>query len=229
MRPALFVLAPLVAALTAAPATAQISATIHIGPIRLGGPVVAYREPAPIVVIGYPGAYGPWHQTAPYWRPVTLYVLGGRYYERPFRNARPIVVYNYRGSYFEAPRDRDWDRYRVRYQRDYWDRQYWRNDRDWDRRNDRWNDRRDDRRDDRYDRRDDRRDDRFDRRDDRRDDRNGRAVIRDNRGRQTGRVVAPAVRPSPNVRATRPSPNVRATTARPARQSPQDSRARRKN
>jgi hypothetical protein len=237
MRRASFALLPLMVALTTTSATAQISATIHIGPIRLGGPVVAYRDPAPIVVIGYPDAYGYWQQTAPYWRPVTLYVLGGRYYERPFRNARSIVVYNYRGSYFQAPRDRDWDRYRVRYQRDYWDRQNWRNDRNWDRGNDRWNDRRDDRydrrddrrddrydrrddrRDDRYDRRDDRRDDRVDRRDDRRDDRNGRVVIRDDRGRQDARIAAPAGRPSTNARVARPTTTARAarpTVARPS-------------
>lgn len=223
MRPTLFALVPLAAMLSTTPAAAQISATIHIGPIRLGGPVVAYREPAPIVVIGYPGSFGSWRQTAPFWRPVTLYVLGGRYYERPFRNARPIVVYNYRGSYFQAPRDRDWDRYRVRYQRDYWDRQHWRNDRDWDRRNDRWLDRRDDRfdrRDDRFDRRDDRRDDRIDRRDDRRDPRNARVESRDDRGRQAPRVVSSAQRPSPSVRAT---------PGGSSRPSPQASRARRKN
>lgn len=115
------VLVPLALAILASPAQAQISATIHIGPQRSYPPAVVYREPPRVIVVDYHSRnFGQWKKSARYWRPTTLYVLGGRYYERPYRNARPVVVYNYRNSYFQAPRDRDWNRYRVRYERDYW-------------------------------------------------------------------------------------------------------------
>lgn len=184
MRIASLVSASLLAGLATTPAAAQISATIHVGPIRIGGAPVyadAYYGP-PVVVVPYSARYyGHWRQTARYWRPVTLYLYGGRYYERPYRNARPVVVYRYRDQFFFAPHDRDWDRYRSRYEQDYWrpyrdSRGGWRDD---------W---RNDRRDIRYDRRDDRRDNRADRRDDRRDDRRG-AIRNDSRGR--GAVMVP--------------------------------------
>lgn len=222
MRSIHLVLIPLTLALVASPAEAQISATIHIGPQRNYPPAVIYREPARVIVVDYHSRnFGQWKRSARYWQPITLYVLGGYYYQQPYRNARPVVVYNYRNSYFQAPRDRDWNQYRVRYERDYWR-----------------TDRRDDRRDDRYDRRDDRRDDRYDVRYDRRDDRNSRVVIRDDRRSQNARVVVPSVRqnrnvrtarPSTNVRTARPSTTVRATRAAPSRQASQNTRARRKN
>ena len=138
MRTASLVSVSFLVALATTPAAAQISATIHIGPIRIGHSPV-YRDaygPAVVVVPYSARNYGQWKKSARYWRPVTLYLSRGRYYQQPYRNARPVVVYRYRDAYFTAPHDRDWDRYRSRYERDYW---------------------RNDRRDDRYDRRDDRR------------------------------------------------------------------------
>jgi len=161
-------------ALLAQPAAAQVSARILLDIPILGGnrgPTVVHRAPPPsrvIVVHDYNSRrHGNWKKDARDWRPVTLYLYGGRYYASPLRGGRQVTVYNYRNQYFQAPRDRGWDQYRNRYERDDWRR--------WDdRRDDRWDDRRDDRWDDR---RDDRRDGRQeDRRDDRRNDRyNGRA------------------------------------------------------
>jgi hypothetical protein len=89
------------------------------------------------------------------YRPVTVYYVDGRYYDRwddryRGRNVRQVVVYERGGRYY-----RDWD------------------DQNYDGRNDRY---------DRYDNRNDRydsRDDRYDGRNDRYDDRNSR----DDRGR----------------------------------------------
>ncbi len=122
MRHLYTVLVPLLAAaVVPAPAPAQVSATIHIGPIRIGDRPAVHRVPRYVVVGDYPARnYGQWKRTVRNWRPVTLYVLNGRYYERPYRDARPIVVYHYRDSYFRAPRDRDWNDYRTRYERGEW-------------------------------------------------------------------------------------------------------------
>jgi hypothetical protein len=123
----------------AAPASAQISATINIGPQTFGRGGVVVRRPAPpppvVVVHDYHRlSWGDWRRHARDWRPVTLYVVNGRYYDRPFGNgARKVVVYRYRNQFFTAPRDRDFDRYRERYERNEW-------------RADRRDDRRDDRR-----------------------------------------------------------------------------------
>ena len=102
------------------------------------------------------------------YRPVTVYYVDGRYYDRwddryRGRNVRQVVVYERGGRYY---RDWDDDQYDGRY--------YGRNDR-YDTRNDRY-----DARNDRYDSRNDRYDDRNDRYDTR-DDRSRDS--RDNRGR----------------------------------------------
>lgn len=205
MRTASFVLAPLLVALIAAPAPAQVSATIQIGPI--GGPV--YRRPAgppPIVIVDYDrGRHGRWDRDARYWRPVTVYVVGGRFYERPWGNARPVTVFRYRDQFFFGPRDRDWERQRDWYRRQYWDRiddrrdraYYWEREQDrreWERDRRQWErererDRREWQRDRERDRREWERDRRADRRDDRRDDRGDdrRNDRRDNNGRSRGR------------------------------------------
>jgi hypothetical protein len=147
--------------LAAAPLTAQVRASVLLdipilgGGSRDRGPVIIDRRddyryddryddrygPRYVVVRDYNARnYGQWKKEFRNWRPVTLYVIGGRYYERPMRGARPISVYHYRNQYFFEPRDRDF--YRMRDGR-YDDRRY------------------DDRRDnDRYDDRDDRRDNR---------------------------------------------------------------------
>ena len=204
MRITTLALAPLLLAASVAPAAAQVSATIHIGPIRIGGGADHYRHgyPPRLVVVDYPYRnYGHWKKTAVHWRPITVYYLDGYYYDRPWRSARPVVIYRYRDHYFFGPRDNDWYRYRSSYEQREW--RVWRDQRggwrdDWrDDRRDRYEDRRDrydDRRDryeDRYDRRDDRRDDRFDRRDDRRGRSNQRVERRDVRPS----VVAPRTNP----------------------------------
>lgn len=145
MRTPKFVLVPLLAALATEPAAAQISATIHVGPIRIGSNHDRYdRRPPHVVVVDYHSRnFGQWKKTARHWRPVTLYYDGGRYYERPYRNARPVVIYRYRDRHFTAPRDRDWNEHRSRYERNEW------RQRDNDRRDDRRDNRRDDRRNDR--------------------------------------------------------------------------------
>ena len=170
MRSTSLLIASLLAATAPVPATAQIRASINLGPIRIGAhiPIVDhYRNVRYVEVRPYsPQRYGDWRSSARYWRPVTVYVLNGRYYERPYRNARRVVVYRYRNQYFRAPGGRDWDRSRARLEREYWG---------------------GDRRDDRYDRRDDRRGDRADRRDDRRDDRPGNRGNGRGGGRGAGR------------------------------------------
>lgn len=192
MRFVPFALAPLLLAASITPAAAQVSATIHIGPIRIGGGADHYRGgyPPRVVVVDYPDRYyGSWRHTAPHWRPITVYYLGGHYYERPYRNARPVVIYRYRDHYFFGPRDRDWDRYRSRYEQRDW--RQWRDPRGGGWRDD-W---RGDRRDDRYDRRDDRRDDRYDRRDDRYDRRGGNVRRNEHRdGRPGGNIRRSEVR-----------------------------------
>ncbi len=225
MRAKTFVAVPILVALGAAPAAAQISADIHIGPFGIGGrdrvvvvPDDRYDYGPEVVVVGYPGGYGDWRYTAAYWRPVTLYLFGGHYYERPFRNARPVVVYRYRDRFFFAPRDRDWDRYRSRYERNEWRvyrddrggwRDDWRNDRR-DVRQDNRTDRRDVRQDNRIDRRDVRQDNRIDRRDtrqdnrvDRRDDRRDNRPATVSRGNGNGRGAARA--PGQQGRSRRPN------------------------
>lgn len=210
MRITTLALAPLLLAASITPAAAQVSATIHIGPIRLGGGDYHHHGyPPRIVVVDYPHRhFGPWQRTAVHWRPITVYYLDGHYYDRPWRSARPVVIYRYRDNYFFGPRHRDWDRYRSRYEQREW--RVWRDHRggwrdDWrDDRRDRYEDRFD-RREDRWDRREDRwdrREDRFDRRDDRRDGRPGgnirRNEYRDGRPggnirRNDGRDLRPAV------------------------------------
>ena len=145
MRNSTLVLVPLLAAMAAEPAAAQVRASIQVGPVHVG---VSDRrhEPRHIAVIDYSPRYGNWRSTARHWRPVTVYYVGGRYYRQPYRNARPVVIYRYQGRYFNAPRDRDWNNQRSRYERNEWrqwrdDRGNWRRDDD-DRRNGRGDDRR---------------------------------------------------------------------------------------
>ncbi len=126
MRYALSAAVPLLLLALAEPAAGQISATINIGPQTFGRGGVVIRRPAPpppvIVVSDYHRlSWGDWRRHARDWRPVTLYVINGRYYDRPWGNgSRKVVVYRYRNQYFSAPRDREFDRYRQRYERNEW-------------------------------------------------------------------------------------------------------------
>jgi hypothetical protein len=135
------------------------TAIVPIVVARHAVPVAAKAWPRVIVVAriniggGRGHAYGRLDERgwrARGYRPVTVYVVDGRYYDRwddRYRghNVRQIVVYERGGRYY---RDWDDDRYDNRY----------------DNRRDRYDDRRD-----RYDDRRDRYDDRRDRNDDRRD------------------------------------------------------------
>ncbi len=158
MRSRLLIAIAALAVMAAAPASAQVSADIHIGPYgNHGGPV--YREPVrEVIVVPYEvRRHGDYRRYGGDWRPITVYVLGNRYYAQPYRNARPVVVYNYRNNYFLEPRDRGWVEYRSRYQRDRWgdhrrdrDRDWYRGDHDYD--DDGWRGDDDRRERDRYDR-----------------------------------------------------------------------------
>lgn len=129
MRRRLMFLAPFALAALAAPASAQISARVHIDiPIGIGHPVVV-RPPFSgahlVAIYDYDrGRFGDWDRDGRRWQTVTVYLFGGRYYDRPVRGARAVVVYRDRGRYFFPPRDARWDRDHGR-------------DHDWARRDDR--------------------------------------------------------------------------------------------
>jgi hypothetical protein len=138
----MFVLTPMAAlALAVTPLSAQVRANVRIDIPILGRnrPVIIDRDDRYddrrylVEVREYSSRnHGQWKKEYRKWRPVTLYWVNGRYYERQVRGARAVTVYFYRNQYFFEPRDRDFYRYR--------------------------DDHRNDRRDDRYDNRDDRND-----------------------------------------------------------------------
>lgn len=136
MRVPLFASLPLLAAFAVTPASGQIGGWIHIDlPIGHHPPVVVHRPPPPpreVIVVPYDAhRFGDWSRNERKWSRITLYVLNGRFFERPWGNARAVEVYRYRNRYFFPPRDRDWDRYRNRNPR--WDRDHddhWNDDRD---------------------------------------------------------------------------------------------------
>ena len=83
-------------------ASAQISATIHLG--------------KPVVVTNYsPDTYGDWHTRYHSWRPTTVYYYNGQWYPRSVRGSRAVAVYRSGQSYFLPPRDKDWDNKDHRY------------------------------------------------------------------------------------------------------------------
>ena len=115
MRFVRLVAVPMFAALVALPAQGQVAVRARIGfPVaRRVPPVVVARrpEPRPVAVLSYSTRrIGPWQQSYLQWEPITVYVLGGRYYDVPVPRARPLAAYRYRDRYFFAPRDRDWQR-----------------------------------------------------------------------------------------------------------------------
>jgi hypothetical protein len=123
MRPTMLAVIPLLAAIAASPATAQINARVHIDiPIGRYQPEVIYDQgylPPEISVYDYDrDDYGDWDVDGyyRYWQPVTVYFYLGRYFERPIRGARPLVIYRYRDRYFFPPRDVRWEQ---RYGRNY--------------------------------------------------------------------------------------------------------------
>ena len=116
MRPTMLAVIPLLAAIAASPATAQINARVHIDiPIGRDQPEVIYDQrylPPEITVYDYDrDDYGDWDVDGynQYWQPVTVYFYLGRYFERPIRGARPFVIYRYGNRYFFPPRDVRWE------------------------------------------------------------------------------------------------------------------------
>ena len=104
MRVSSLAVLPLLGALALAPhrASAQITATIHLG--------------RPIVVTNYaPDVYGDWHARYRSWRPTTVYYYDGQWYPRAVRGGRAVMVYRSQNSYFLPPRDHDWDNRDHRY------------------------------------------------------------------------------------------------------------------
>lgn len=62
-----------------------------------------------VLVLDYrPDRYGDWHQNYHEWQVVTLYQVGGRYYDHELPGSRAVMLYHYRDGYFLPPRDRDW-------------------------------------------------------------------------------------------------------------------------
>jgi hypothetical protein len=118
MRSHSFILALAMTVLATAPVEAQIRASIKIGPIRIAANLPIgnnVRSRGYITVAPYSRSrHGDWRRSARDWRTVTVYILNGRYYERPYRNARKAVVYRYRDQYFRAPNSRQWRDYRDR-------------------------------------------------------------------------------------------------------------------
>jgi hypothetical protein len=108
---------PILAALVAAPASAQLTARVHVGiPIGRTGPGSALR-PHQLVIRDYDqGRYGEWQDYYDDWQPETVYLYDGIYYDYPVVSyAEPIVVYRYRNDFFFAPRQREFVTWREHY------------------------------------------------------------------------------------------------------------------
>jgi len=106
---------PVLAALSAAPANAQVSARLNIDvPLGRRAPVVYGAPRRQVVVREYdPTLFGAWDSYYDDWAPVTLYYYDGYYYDYPIvEYAEPIVVYSYRNQFFLPPRDRGFDIWR---------------------------------------------------------------------------------------------------------------------
>lgn len=65
-------------------------------------------DPGVLVLDYRPDRYGDWHQNYHEWQAVTLYQVGGRYYDHELPGSRAVMLYHYRDGYFLPPRDRDW-------------------------------------------------------------------------------------------------------------------------
>ncbi|HEX3928955.1 MAG TPA: hypothetical protein VHW65_13240 [Gemmatimonadales bacterium] len=110
MRSTTLALVPLLAAFAAAPLSAQVAARLHVDvPIRRA-PVAVVPEHRLVVHEYAPARYGAWQRAYSQWRPVTVYLYGGQYYDYAVPSARPVVAYRYRHEVFFPPRDREWVR-----------------------------------------------------------------------------------------------------------------------
>jgi hypothetical protein len=106
---------PVLAALSAAPASAQVSARLHIDvPIGRRAPIVYGAPRRQVIVREYdPSLFGAWDTYYDDWAPVTMYYYDGYYYDYPIvEYAQPVVVYSYRNQFFLPPRDRGFEIWR---------------------------------------------------------------------------------------------------------------------
>jgi hypothetical protein len=106
---------PVLAALSAAPASAQVSARLHIDvPIGRRAPVIYGAPRRQVTVREYdPSLFGAWDSYYDDWAPVTMYYYDGYYYDYPIvEYAEPILVYSYRNQFFLPPRDRGFETWR---------------------------------------------------------------------------------------------------------------------
>jgi len=106
---------PVLVALSAVPASAQVSARLNIGvPLGRRAPVVYGAPRRQVTVRDYdPSLFGAWDSYYDDWAPVTLYYYDGYYYDYPIvEYAQPIEVYSYRNQFFLPPRDRGFETWR---------------------------------------------------------------------------------------------------------------------
>ena len=98
-------LSALVCFVPASPTAAQgvgVSVGLRLGNERV---VAAYS----------PERYGEWRANYKRWKPTTLYVVNGHYYDKYTRGSRAVVVYRRGGEYFLPPQDSKWVGYDRRY------------------------------------------------------------------------------------------------------------------
>ena len=118
MRMPFLAAVPVLAALSAAPAGAQVSARLHLDiPLGRRAPVVYGAPRRQVIVRDYDASrFGAWDSYYDQWAPVTLYYYDGYYYDYPVvEYAEPVVVYSYRNEFFLPPRDRGFEIWRRDY------------------------------------------------------------------------------------------------------------------
>ena len=115
MRVPFLAMAPVLAALSAVPAGAQVSARLHLDiPLGRRAPVIYGAPRRQVIVREYdPSLFGDWDDYYDDWSPVTLYYYDGYYYDYPIvEYAEPVVVYSFRNQLFFPPRDRRFEVWR---------------------------------------------------------------------------------------------------------------------
>jgi hypothetical protein len=109
---------PVLAALSAAPAGAQVSARLHLDvPLGRRAPWGYGASRRQVIVREYNASrFGDWDNYYDDWAPVTLYYYDGYYYDYPVAEyAQPVVVYSYRNEFFLPPRERGFEIWRQQY------------------------------------------------------------------------------------------------------------------
>lgn len=97
MRIATLFALPLLGVLAVTPgrASAQISATIHLG--------------SPVVVTNYSSeVHGDWHTNYSHWKPTTVYAYNGQYYSHSVKGGRQVQIYRDGNQSFLPPQDAEW-------------------------------------------------------------------------------------------------------------------------